>query len=182
MDKPKILLGITGSVAAIKAELLIHQLSKWAEVTTIQTESSLQFVKVQNSYIHEAKWEQIGDPITHIELRRHADLLLIAPLSANTLAKICYGMCDNLLTNVVRAWDYNKPIILAPAMNTVMWNNPQTSKQISQMRKYGALCINPIIKELACGDNGIGAMADVAEISKICRNLTKMYERKKSSK
>lgn len=69
----------------------------------------------------------------HIELRKWADCLLIAPLSANTMAKISNGLCDNLLTNVARAWDYNKPMILAPAMNTMMYENPITKKQITKL-------------------------------------------------
>ncbi|KAF3308035.1 hypothetical protein TWF173_001969 [Orbilia oligospora] len=71
-----------------------------------------------------AIWAKIGDPILHIELRRWADILLIAPLSANSLAKIVGGFSDNLLLSVVRAWDTNKPIAVAPAMNTLMWEHP----------------------------------------------------------
>lgn len=63
----------------------------------------------------------MGDPVLHIELRRWADVLVLAPLSANTMAKVAHGLCDNLLTSVVRAWDYAKPMIVAPAMNTYMW-------------------------------------------------------------
>lgn len=69
----------------------------------------------------------------HIELRKWADCFLIAPLSANTMAKIVNGLCDNLLTNVARAWDYKKLMILAPAMNTMMYDNPITGKQIKKL-------------------------------------------------
>ena len=72
----------------------------------------------------------VGDPVAHIELRRWADALVIAPLSANTLAKAAAGMADGLLTCVLRAWDWNKPALLAPAMNTAMWESPLTEAHL----------------------------------------------------
>lgn len=81
-------------------------------------------------------------------------MFLIAPLSANTLAKISHGLCDNLLTSVARAWDYNKPMLIAPAMNTFMWDNPLTGEQLKKMESLGAMVISPVIKTLACGDTG----------------------------
>ena len=65
-----------------------------------------------------------GDPVRHIEFRHWADLLVVAPLDANTLAKFAIGLCDNFLTCLFRAWDFAKPVILAPAMNTLMWDHP----------------------------------------------------------
>src|SRR5262245_20486764 len=73
---------------------------------------------------------QRDDPVLHIELRRWADLLVIAPLDANTLAKLAYGLSDNLLTCLYRAWDRRRPIVLAPAMNTFMWENPLTDRHL----------------------------------------------------
>lgn len=76
-------------------------------------------------------WEKLGDEVLHIELRRWADAFVIAPLSANTLAKLANGLCDNALTCTARAWDPSEaPLIAAPAMNTVMWEHPLTSQQI----------------------------------------------------
>ena len=74
-----------------------------------------------------------GDPVLHIEFRNWADLLVVAPLDANTLAKFALGLCDNFLTCLFRAWDFSKPVILAPAMNTLMWQNPVTARHLGQL-------------------------------------------------
>lgn len=113
------------------------------------------------------KWQIIGDPILHIELRRWADVLLIAPLSANTLGKISGGLCDNLLTCVARAWDFtdnDKVFMVAPAMNEMMWKHPVTFEQVDRLEKWGIEMIKPITKTLACGDTGVGAMEEPAQI------------------
>jgi phosphopantothenoylcysteine decarboxylase len=95
---------------------------------------------------------------------------VIAPLSANTLAKMANGLCDNLLvcrlhhplliyilqTCVVRAWDFKKPLIVAPAMNTLMWDHPFTEKHLKELTSLGVIVISPIEKLLACGDKGKG--------------------------
>jgi phosphopantothenoylcysteine decarboxylase len=106
------------------------------------------------------------DEIIHIALRRGANALVIAPTTANTLAKIMNGLCDNLLTSVVKAWDWNRPIILAPAMNTLMWKNPITQKQIADFQSMVAntVVVPPISKDLACGDTGEGAMARIETV------------------
>jgi phosphopantothenoylcysteine decarboxylase len=113
--------------------------------------------------------------VLHIELRKWADVLLIAPLSANTLAKIANGLCDNLLTCVVRAWDPAKPMILCCAMNTAMWTHPLTAKQIKEVSSWASVSfVDPASKVLACGDSGTGALADVETIiQKVKEALTK---------
>ena len=78
--------------------------------------------------------------------------------------QIAGGLCDNLLTCIVRAWDYNKPLYVAPAMNTFMWNNPFTKLHLETIDKLGISLIPPITKRLACGDFGNGAMAEPSEI------------------
>src|SRR5262249_38669456 len=124
-----------------------------------------------------------GDPVLHIELRRWADLFVLAPCDANTLAKLALGITDNCLTCVYRAWDMSRPIVLAPAMNTLMCEHPVTGRHIRQIAlDHGAVEIPPatdlldqiawindlpillrvappITKQLACDDFGIGAMA-----------------------
>ncbi|KAL8537684.1 hypothetical protein ACS0TY_012718 [Phlomoides rotata] len=102
----------------------------------------------------------MGDNVFHIELRKWADIMVIAPLSANTLAKIAGGLCDNLLTCIVRAWDYSKPLFIAPAMNTLMWDNPFTERHLVVLDDLGMSLIPPVKKRLACGDYGNGAMAE----------------------
>ncbi|CAK73735.1 unnamed protein product (macronuclear) [Paramecium tetraurelia] len=177
----KILIGFTGSVASIKAEQLISDIQKkfkeFNYSTKIRIITTHHAQKFMNPQIHDIEhfsdedefktWKQRNDPVLHIELRKWADCLLIAPLSANTMAKIANGLCDNLLTNVARAWDYKKPMILAPAMNTMMYENPITEKQINKLKKIGAFIIDSISKTLICGDIGKGAMEETNNISTI---------------
>ncbi|EPS41598.1 hypothetical protein H072_4506 [Dactylellina haptotyla CBS 200.50] len=113
-------------------------------------------------------WSKVGDPILHIELRRWADILLVAPLSANSLAKVVNGFSDNLLLSVIRAWDIAKPIAVAPAMNTMMWDHPITKTQIRMLEEDWTWfkVLRPVEKTLACGDSGSGAMKEWSDIVK----------------
>lgn len=116
-----------------------------------------------------SSWSKRNDPVLHIELRKWADVFLIAPLGANSLAKISNGICDNLLTSVIRAWDIqnikSKPVIICPAMNTLMYTHPLTNKQLSILvDEFGFILIDSIEKVLMCGDSGIGAMAKIEDI------------------
>src|SRR5439155_5494214 len=128
------------------------------------------------------------DKVVHIELRRWADLLLVAPLDANTLAKLANGLADNCLTCVWRAWDRARPVVLAPAMNTLMWEHPLTGRHLRQLAAdagaegapaemdlmgvvawLNARCpalrvVPPQSKRLACDDVGVGAMASLESI------------------
>ncbi|KAJ9163314.1 hypothetical protein P3X46_022995 [Hevea brasiliensis] len=171
--KPRILLGASGSVAAIKFGNLCHCFSDWAEVRAVATRASLHFIdraslpKDVVLYTDEDEWyswNKIGDSVLHIELRRWADIMVIAPLSANTLGKIAGGLCDNLLTCIVRAWDYEKALFIAPAMNTFMWKNPFTERHLMSVDELGVALIPPVTEKLACGDYGNGAMAEPALI------------------
>ena len=183
-EMPNVLILVTGSVAAIKLPLLIDQLYEMGHsesfqlnVRVVVTESSLhffQFDQVKNKLHSEDRiyhdsdewdvWKEIGDPVVHIDLRNWADIGVIAPLDANTLGKIANGICDNLLTCVVRAWDMSKPLLYAPAMNVHMWNHPITNRSIIALQNLGYIQIGPISKKLACGDIGMGAMAEVSQI------------------
>ncbi|XP_021082519.1 phosphopantothenoylcysteine decarboxylase isoform X4 [Mesocricetus auratus] len=109
-------------------------------------------------------WKRRSDPVLHIDLRRWADLLLVAPLDANTLGKVASGICDNLLTCVIRAWDRSKPLLFCPAMNTAMWDHPITAWQVGQLKAFGYMEIPCVSKKLVCGDQGLGAMAEVETI------------------
>ncbi|XP_075064287.1 phosphopantothenoylcysteine decarboxylase isoform X4 [Mixophyes fleayi] len=126
-------------------------------------------------------WNQRSDPVLHIELRRWADLMLLAPLDANTLGKISSGICDNLLTCVVRAWDLQKPLLFCPAMNTAMWNNPITAEQIERLGNFGYMEIACIEKTLVCGDKGLGAMAEVGTILDKVREVLSKHQLQKRS-
>ena len=192
-----ILLGATGSVAAIRIPPLVESLnSAGHSVRVVATEASTYFFDANTIRdiltLDEDEWPgesyRRGETVRHIELRNWAELFLIAPLDANTLAKLAVGLCDNALTCVWRAWDWAKPVVLAPAMNTLMWQHPMTRKHLRSLAAdFGAghipghfdeaaladqinarsptlRIVSPIEKTLACGDLGTGAMAEVPEI------------------
>lgn len=113
-----------------------------------------------------AAWTAREDPVLHIELRKLSSLLLIAPLSANTLGKIANGLCDNLLTSVARCWDTKRqPFAVAPAMNTLMYEHPITEHQLKFLSDTLKVRVLPTaFKRLMCGDEGYGALIDTATI------------------
>ncbi len=108
---------------------------------------------------------RVGDAILHIELRRWADVVLVAPCSANTLAKLAGGLCDDLLTSFMRALGRGAEVVLCPAMNTLMWENPLTEMHLRTVKEVlGYEVRGPVEKRLACGDTGKGAMMEWSEI------------------
>ena len=115
----------------------------------------------------EWSWRRKGDPVLHIELRRAADLLLVCPASADTMAKISLGIADSLFLCIVRAWDFSKPAILCPAMNTLMYEHALTRAQEEALTKMGFSLISPVSKRLACDDVGKGALAEVGDIIEV---------------
>lgn len=217
-----IALGVTGSVAAIRTPALVQAFRADShDVRVVATEPALYFFdpgalepSIDDAGVplgrttffrDQDEWPRRHEPeaarsvyqptdsVLHVELRRWADVLVIAPLDANTLAKLAYGLSDNLLTCLYRAWDRTRPIIVAPAMNTFMWEHPLTRQHLRLLlevhgegtlrpdpdapledliRVVNQSCPNfsicgPVSKRLACGDIGIGAMADVPAIAAV---------------
>lgn len=224
--RPRILLGVTGSVAAVKGPELACQLARdgsdvcvlltrggenfwtkageydpqsWEEfntylateqgdwcvdangVATATTPAALPRGKIT---IHTADdewkgWNRLGDPVLHTDLRDWADMAIVAPLSAHSLAKFATGLSDDTLSCCIRAWDFGhgkrwgKPLILAPAMNTAMWEHPLTKAQLNTVKSFwnleressnGVIIVEPQSKKLACGEIGTGALASVSDI------------------
>jgi phosphopantothenoylcysteine decarboxylase len=209
-----ILLGVTGSVAAIKTPELYEALrAEGHQVKVVATRASLYFFdpaeldpvdpkeprrNPEVVVLDEDEWPgrdtgrryRRGDTVLHIELRRWAELFLIAPLDANTLAKLAGGLADNCLTCVWRAWDPARPVVLAPAMNTLMWEHPLTARHFRQLaadvgeappegvsldellgwintRCRSLAVVPPDSRTLACGDVGVGALAPVGQVVEV---------------
>ncbi|KAI4120335.1 MAG: hypothetical protein LQ338_007089 [Usnochroma carphineum] len=192
--KPHLLLAATGSVATIKLPLIISSLSALNPTLSIRlilSKSATTFLAGQSPeqpplssllalptvaaiYTDADEWAPPWTrdaKILHIELRRWAHVLVIAPLSANALAKVTAGMCDDLLTSVVRAWDVRggRKIVAAPAMNEMMWRHPVTARQVRVLREEWEWweVLMPQVKELACGDVGEGGMCDWREVVRV---------------
>ncbi|CAJ0968242.1 unnamed protein product [Ranitomeya imitator] len=178
-----VLVGVTGSVAALKLPVLVSGLQEipGVEVQVVTTERAKHFYSIQDIpvpiYSDDDEWKmwnRRSDPVLHIELRRWADLMILAPLDANTLSQIPLEIFPNLVTCIVRAWDLKKPLLFCPAMNTAMWDHPITTEQIERLRNFGYIEIACIEKTLMCGDKGLGAMAEVGSIlDKVVEVLSK---------
>ncbi|GAB1522264.1 hypothetical protein RhiTH_005378 [Rhizoctonia solani] len=172
-----VLLIATGSVAAIKVPLMAQKLLTYdrVKVEVVATEAAINFIHMDEIQAAGSRvwtdsgdwttWKKAGDPILHIELRRWADVVLVAPCSANTLAKIASGLCDNLATSILRALAPSTPTFIFPAMNTHMYEHPLTTRHLNIVSDViGYTVIGPIGKALACGDIGMGAMTEWSDI------------------
>ena len=166
-----ILLGVTGSIAAYKAADLANQITKIGyNVEVVMTESAVKFVApltfqalTKNKVYMDMFDEFTPDEIKHISLAKKADVCIIAPATANIIGKIANGIADDFLSTVVMALK-DKPVFIAPAMNTNMYENPIVQENIEKLKARGYFIIEPKESMLACGDLGKGAMADVSEI------------------
>ncbi len=172
----KILIGITGAIAAYKICELIRLFRKNnAEVKVILTPNALNFVtkttleSLSNNSVETELFKVEEYKPEHIQLAEDSDIFLIAPISANTIAKISNGICDNLLTTVFSA--YKKPVVIAPCMNTNMWENISTQKNLEELKSRGIKVIEPEEGFLACGTNGKGRLADINLIYENVKNI-----------
>jgi phosphopantothenoylcysteine decarboxylase / phosphopantothenate---cysteine ligase len=156
----RILLGITGGIAAYKSCELVRLLVKAGhDVLPAPTRGAERFVRAE-TFFALARKEQGGDPYPHL---RRADLLVIAPLTANTMAKLAHGLADDVLTEAVLA--HRGPILVAPAMNTRMWEHPATQANAATLRERGVELIGPEAGELAEGEVGLGRMTEPEAIA-----------------
>nr|WP_305791383.1 bifunctional phosphopantothenoylcysteine decarboxylase/phosphopantothenate--cysteine ligase CoaBC [Thiomicrorhabdus sp. 6S3-12] len=168
--KMKILLAVTGGIAAYKSLELCRQFIKAGhQVQVVMTESAKAFIQplsfqaLSGSPVRDSLFDENQEAgMGHIDLARWADWIVVAPASANTLAKVRAGMADNLLTTLLLATD--RPILMAPAMNRLMWQNPATQENIAVLKQRGIQLIPPAEGEQACGEVGAGRMPEAVEI------------------
>ena len=176
-----ILLGVTGSIAAYKAVELANTLTKTgSSVKVIMTRSAMEFITpltfqtITKHKVYTELFEPFAyEDVRHISLAQEADLLLIAPATANIIGKLAGGIADDMLTTVAMA--VTAPKIICPAMNTAMYENVITQGNINKLEAAGYIFMEPKESMLACGDVGKGAMADIDTIiSKINEIMTDM--------
>ncbi|WP_029521196.1 bifunctional phosphopantothenoylcysteine decarboxylase/phosphopantothenate--cysteine ligase CoaBC [Persephonella sp. IF05-L8] len=164
----KILVGISGSIAAYKGCELIRALQKkGAEVRACLTPSAKEFIgeltlKALTGYQVLSDWKDGETGLEHISWARWADSFVIAPATATTISKLRTGIADSFLTSVALA--YNKPVVIAPAMNTKMYHHPAVQENLKQLKEWGNIVINPAEGELACGEEGEGKLAEIEDI------------------
>jgi phosphopantothenoylcysteine decarboxylase len=174
-----VILGVTGSIAAYRAVDLASLLVKaGADVHVVMTADALRFVTalpfktlsrnrvVTNLYDEEEGWKP-----SHIQLADDADLLLVAPATANSLAKLAGGLADDALTCLALALNPKTPVLIAPAMNGKMWMHPATQGNVALLKKRGAKFIGPEKGMLSCGYEGLGRLWPVDEIAQEAATL-----------
>lgn len=170
MSKKRIVVGVSGGIAAYKACDLVSKLSKKDyEVKVILTKhaekfvSKLTFEALCHNYVETDLFDESNeDPIAHITLAKWADLMIIVPATANIIAKITHGISDDLLSTTFLAC--NKHKMICPAMNTQMYENPITQKNIQACKDLGYQILDPVVGHLACNDTGRGKMIEPADI------------------
>ncbi|MEP2777505.1 MAG: flavoprotein [Luteolibacter sp.] len=168
----KIVLGITGSIAAYKAAELASQLVKDGhEVHAVMTKSACEFITpltlqtlTRNPVLVSLEDEKNSWKPGHIELADTADLFLVAPASANTLGNMANGLAPDPLTSIYLALPRETKVLIAPAMNGKMWHHPATQRNVAQLEADGCHFVEPASGDLACGYQGIGRLADLADI------------------
>ncbi|MGZ9805306.1 phosphopantothenoylcysteine decarboxylase [Streptococcus sp. V869] len=164
-----ITLAITGSIASYKAADLVSSLKKQGHsVSVLMTKAATDFIQpltlqvLSQNLVHlDVMQEPYPDQVNHIERGKETDLFIVAPATANTIAKLAYGFADNMVTSTALALPDNIPKLLAPAMNTKMYNHPTTQTNLKTLESYGYGIISPKESLLACGDFGSGALADL---------------------
>ena len=170
LNAKRIILGVTGGIAAYKSAELVRLLGKQGAVVQVaMTEGATHFVTpttfqaLSGQPVYTDQWDaRMPNAMAHIDLSRQADLILIAPATADFMARAAQGMADDLLATMVLARDC--PLLLAPAMNRQMWENPATQRNVAQLLLDGVQILGPANGEQACGEIGAGRMLEPEEI------------------
>ena len=181
-----LLLGVAGGVAAYKAvELASRLTAAGARVNTIMTKNACRLIRpksfeaVTNSAVFTSLWAGPGDyKINHVKLADWADIVVVAPATANIIGKIANGICDDLLSTTLCAAS-GKPTLLAPAMNNNMWTNAAVQRNVGRLVDMKFQLIGPQVGPLACGTEGIGRMAESQDIAEALQKIASKIKRKK---
>ncbi|MCM2415267.1 bifunctional phosphopantothenoylcysteine decarboxylase/phosphopantothenate--cysteine ligase CoaBC [Streptomyces sp. RKAG290] len=175
MEKPKVVLGVSGGIAAYKACELLRRLTESGhDVRVVPTEASLHFVgaatwsALSGHPVSTEVWNDVHE-VPHVRIGQHADLVVVAPATADMLAKAAHGLADDLLTNTLLT--ARCPVVFAPAMHTEMWEHPATQENVATLRRRGAVVIEPAVGRLTGVDTGKGRLPDPAEIFEVCRRV-----------
>jgi len=171
-----LLIGVTGGIAAYKAcNLCSLALKAGHSVRVVMTRSATHFVgevTFAGLTAHPVMTDSFSDAMAHIDWAKWADVMCIAPLTANTLSKLAVGIADDALTTVCMALPAGRPVVLGPAMNTEMWNNPVIQRNIGWLGELGRFSIvQPTVKRLACGDFGPGGLAEPSDLLAACEEV-----------
>jgi phosphopantothenoylcysteine decarboxylase len=177
MAKKTIVLGVTGSIASYKAADLTSGLTKKGhEVFVIMTKEAVEFIPpltlqtLSGNKVYSGMFDIPEEwDAKHVSLAKKADIIFIAPATANVIGKLSCGICDDLLTCTVTA--SKAPVLIAPAMNEAMYNNKIVQENIARLKKIGYKFVGPKAGRLACGDVGLGCLADVETIIKEIEKL-----------
>ena len=167
-----IVLGLTGGVACYKAAELARALIKaGASVQVVMTEAARHFITpvtmqaLTGKPVFTDQWDsRISNNMAHIDLTRHADAILIAPCSADFMRKLVHGAADDLLSTLCLARPNTVPLLVAPAMNVEMWENPATQRNVIQLKQDGVTLCGPTAGEQACGETGLGRMLEPEQL------------------
>jgi len=175
MPSPNVVLGVGGGIAAYKAcELLRLFTESGHGVTVVPTASALHFVgeptwaALSGRPAATEVWENVHE-VPHVRIGRHADLVVVAPATADLLAKAAHGLADDLLTNTLLT--ATCPVVFAPAMHTEMWENAATQENVATLRRRGLHVIEPAVGRLTGADTGKGRLPDPAAVFEYCRSL-----------
>ncbi|MGW5001630.1 bifunctional phosphopantothenoylcysteine decarboxylase/phosphopantothenate--cysteine ligase CoaBC [Streptomyces hydrogenans] len=175
MTKPKVVLGVSGGIAAYKACELLRRLTESGhDVRVVPTDSALHFVgaatwsALSGNPVSTEVWETVHE-VPHVRIGQGADLVVVAPATADMLAKAAHGLADDLLTNTLLT--ARCPVVFAPAMHTEMWEHPATQENVATLRRRGAVVIEPAVGRLTGVDTGKGRLPDPGEIFEVCRRI-----------
>ncbi|WP_369212886.1 bifunctional phosphopantothenoylcysteine decarboxylase/phosphopantothenate--cysteine ligase CoaBC [Streptomyces flavofungini] len=174
-EKPKVVLGVSGGIAAYKACELLRRLTESGhDVRVVPTDSALHFVgaatwsALSGHPVSTGVWSDVHE-VPHVRIGQGADLVIVAPATADIMAKAAHGLADDLLTNTLLT--ARCPVVFAPAMHTEMWEHPATQENVATLRRRGALVVEPAVGRLTGVDTGKGRFPDPAELFEVARRV-----------